>query len=155
MTIGGIWIAVAAIAAACGCGAPKPKPETLVPVSGIVKLDGKPTEGIRMMFHPTGETKGLGGCWAITDQDGKFKVIHWSNKEGLPPGSYHVVFSRKVKPDGTPLGKDDSPTMTQSIESIAPMYSNIAKAGLHNKVDVPDKGVSNLDFTLNSVPIRK
>jgi len=142
--------------AACqGCGGSGGVTEKLVPVSGMIQLDGRPSAGVGLSFMPAPGTKAVGGCWGVTDAEGKFKVIHLSNKEGIPPGKYHVLFSRKVKPDGTPLGANESPTMTQSQESIAKMYSDPAKVGLHNLADIPEKGTTNLDFKISSASLKK
>jgi hypothetical protein len=135
-----------------GCGGPAPKAEAVVQASGMVKLNGRPTPGVRVVFHPTGNNKSLGGCWAMTDDQGKFKAMTLSNKEGIPAGSYHVTFSRYVTPEGTPLPANESPTMTKSSESVAPKWSNISAAGLHNKIEIPDKGTTTLDFNISSVP---
>jgi hypothetical protein len=142
--------------AACqGCGGGGGVTEKLVPVSGMIQLDGRPSAGVGLSFMPAPGTKAVGGCWGVTDAEGKFKVIHLSNKEGIPPGKYHVLFSRKVKSDGTPLGANESPTMTQSQESIAKMYSDPAKVGLHNLADIPAKGTTNLDFKISGAPLKK
>jgi len=143
------------VTACIGCGGASGPHEKLVEASGLVKLDGKPTSGIRLSFLPTASTKAVGGCWAITDDDGHFTVMHLSNKEGIPPGQYDVLFSRRVKPDGTPLGETDSPTMVQSEETISKMYSDPAKIGLHNKVDITEKGATSLDFALSSMKMRR
>jgi hypothetical protein len=111
-------------------------------------------EGIRLTFHPTGENKAVGGCWAITDSQGRFKVMHLSNKEGIPAGSYHVTFSRFVKPDGSVLPLGESPTMTSSSESVAPNWSDVSMAHLHNKIDIPEKGSTGLDFNISTAPRR-
>jgi len=139
--------------AGCG-GSVEAKPEALVPAEGVVKLDGRPMEGIRLTFHPTAENKAVGGCWAITDNQGRFKVMHLSNKEGIPAGAYHVTFSRFLKPDGSFLGPGESPTMTSSSESIAPNWSDVSMAHLHNKIDIPEKGSIGLDFNVSTAPKR-
>lgn len=139
------------VAFAIGCGVSGPKPENLVPVSGTVKFNGRPAERIRLTFHPTGENKALGGCWGITDSQGKYTVKCMTNKEGIPAGTYHVTFSRFVKPDGSPLGANESPTMTTSSESVAPLWSDVSRAKLHNKVDVPEKGSTSLDFSISGI----
>ena len=138
-----------------GCGGTGAIQEKLVPASGMVQLDGKPTEGVTLTFLPIAATKSAGGNWATTDKDGKYKVMTASNKEGIPPGQYQVLLSLKVKADGSPLGKNESPTMVQSRELIAPMYSDPGKLGLHNKIDVPEKGANNLDFKVTSAPVKK
>ena len=103
-----------------------------------------------MTFHPTDNTKALGGCWAKTDSQGKYTVTHLTNKPGIPAGTYFATFSQFVKPDGKPLADNESPTMTQCTQSISPRWSEISKAGLHNKVVIPEKGSSSLDFNVST-----
>lgn len=135
-----------------GCGSSGQVKETLVPVTGSVTLDGKPTEGIRLSFVPMSGTKAVGGCWATTDDQGQFTVQHISKKEGIPVGQYHVLLSRRVKADGSVLGPDESPTMVQSQESISPMYSDPGRAGKHNEVIVTEKGATNVNLKVTSAP---
>ncbi|WP_397569119.1 hypothetical protein [Schlesneria sp. T3-172] len=149
-------IAMAMLIGTLGCGKSGPKPEKLVPAAGLVKVNGRPLAGVRLSFQPIENNKAVGGCWAITDNDGKFKVIHVSSKEGIPPGKYEVYFSRRVKPDGSPLGENESPTMVQSRESVSAMYSDPSRAGMHNRIEIPEKGVTDLDFTIStSAPKKK
>jgi hypothetical protein len=143
--------------AVVGCGGTTVKAEKLVAASGNLMLDGRPMEGVRLFFQPLEGTKSAGGCSAITDQNGSFKVTHWSNKEGCPPGKYQVLISRKLKDDGTPLAGNESPTMVRATETISKMYSDPAKSGTHNTVEIPDKGTTSLDFKISSIqqPRRK
>lgn len=145
-----LWIVPVSLCLGCGGGS-KVKVEKLVPASGIVQLDGRPTPGIRLSFQPVSGTNAVGGYWAMTDDEGKFTVMHLSKKEGLPPGKYEVLLSRRVKPDGTPLGENESPTMVQSRESISKMFSDPAMAGLHNRVDVSENGNNSIEFKVTSV----
>lgn len=138
-----------------GCGSSARISEKLVEASGSVLLDGKPVEGIRLSFQPLSGTKAVGGCWAVTDEDGSFKVTHFSNKSGLPPGKYQVLFSRRVKKDGSVMGPDESPTMVQSQESISKMYNDPARAGKHNQVEVFEDGTSDLNFKISSEKSKK
>jgi hypothetical protein len=138
-----------------GCGSAAKPGEKLVEASGTVTLDGKPVDGIRMAFQPQGGTKAVGGYWGVTDKDGKFTVSDASNKKGLPPGKYEVLFSRRVKPDGSLLGPNESPTVVQSSESIAKMFNDPGKAGAHNRVEIPDAGNRDLTFKVTSQPAKK
>ena len=52
--------------------------------------------------------------------------------------------------DGSPLEENESPTMTQCSESIAPRWNEVSLAGLQNKVVIPDKGATNLDFNIST-----
>ena len=136
---------------AIGCGSSTAKAEKLVAASGNLMLDGRPMQGVRLYFQPLDGTKSSGACSAITDERGSFKVTHWSNKEGCPPGKYQVLISRKLKDDGTPLAGNESPTMVRAIETISKMYSDPSKSGMHNTVEIPEKGTNSLDFKVSSI----
>lgn len=79
-----------------GPGKPAP-PEALQPVSGLVNVDGKPTEGVRVRFVRTGGDEALQvTCTTITDADGKFTCPTYMNLNGLPAGKYAVFFEWPV-----------------------------------------------------------
>lgn len=91
-----------------GCGSHSPEiPEGLIPVTGTVKLDGKPTANITVIFNPSNKTGGTGG-YGVTDNQGKYALTHRSNQSGVEEGEYIVTFSKIGLPDGSPIpeGKD-------------------------------------------------
>jgi hypothetical protein len=117
-------------------------------------MDGKPAANVRMRLVPNNDTtKTVGGAWAMTGEDGKFKVMHWTNKEGIPAGSYLVTFSKYVKPDGTPLQAGESPAMVNAKELVAPMWSNPTPdlmVAIARRVDIPESGRSDIAFAITS-----
>ncbi|MDP1796360.1 MAG: hypothetical protein Q8K78_02715 [Planctomycetaceae bacterium] len=136
-----------------GCGGVKAPVEKLVNASGVIKLDGKPAEAVRIRFTPINETKTVGDAWAVTKEDGSFTVTHWSNKEGVTPGSYQITFSKLVKQDGTPLGANDSPALVQAKEVIAPQWSNPEpdqRIAVTRRVDIPESGKTDIQFSIAS-----
>lgn len=96
----------------------------LTPVSGTITLGGQPLANARIRFMPSGDTLGHGGS-AITRDDGGYEII--SNREGgrkgLLPGTYQVVLSRFVLPDGTVLPPDVPWQGSNAKESIPEMYT--------------------------------
>lgn len=66
-----------------GCG------PRLCDVSGLVSLDGKPAPaGLKITFEPrdgNGDT-----VLSVTENDGRYRLIHRSGKPGIPMGSYTV-----------------------------------------------------------------
>ena len=79
-------------------------------------------------------------------------MTHWSNKEGITPGSYIISFSKMLKPDGTPLGEKDSPAMVNAKETIAPKWSKQGDkmAEVTRRVDIPDAGKKDIEFSITS-----
>ncbi len=141
-----------AITSFVGCGDAVEAPvEKLVAASGTIKVDGKPMGAVRVRLTPINDTKSVGGAWAVTKDDGTFSLTHWTNETGIAPGSYLITFSRLVKPDGSPLGEQDSPAMVQAKETIKASWSNPTPdniAILPRTVDVPKGGRTDIDFTI-------
>jgi hypothetical protein len=134
--------------AGCGGGAPALPEEKLIPVTGEVRFGGTPTAGIRVLFTPKGSGgNAAGGGFGMTDAEGKYKLVHRSNKEGVGPGEYTVTFSKFVKPDGSSPGPNESPYMSGAKESIPAMWSDPTKAATHNSVTVGE-GQKPLDFAI-------
>lgn len=146
------------VASGCGGSAAKPPEEKIVPASGVVQLDGKPAAGIRLRLTPASDgPKTVGGAYAITKDDGKFTVIHWSNKEGVVPGAYVVTFSKMVKPDGSPLGENDSPAMVNARETIAPAWADVngdRNSAASRRLEIPASGKTDIQFSITSAPAR-
>lgn len=69
-----------------GCGGIK-----YVPVSGQVKLDGKPVSGCAVLFVPTA---GGPAASATTDADGRFQLAA-ANRPGVPEGEYSVTLTKQ------------------------------------------------------------
>lgn len=74
----------------------------LVPVQGIVTLDGKPVEGARVSFIPA-DACTAGG---VTDASGRF-TLTCQGRQGCPPGRSQVLVTKQVisLPDG--IAPDD------------------------------------------------
>lgn len=142
-----------------GCGGAPPRPvEALVPAGGTIELDGKPAAGVQIRLMPfggDGSAKSIGTSYATTGEDGKFKVIHWSNKEGISPGAYLITFSKMVKPDGSPVPPNESPAMVNAKESIAPVWSSLEVEGhlrQARRVEIPAAGKTDIKFSITSAP---
>ncbi len=88
-----LLVAVCMLFLLAGCsGRPSNWKET-IPVTGVVYVDGKPAEGVQIMFHPDGgmdqeqptETK------AMSDKEGKFAASTYELGDGAPVGSYTLT----------------------------------------------------------------
>jgi hypothetical protein len=107
--------------AAAGCGgAPK-----LVPVTGTVKLDGKPVDGVRVYFWPTEQTaKTFVNRFAIgfSDKDGKFS-LRGTNGDGVEAGEYKVTFARPTtgpaKPGRKPNPKNEKELLPPELTELS------------------------------------
>jgi len=103
-------VAASTAALLIGCGGSGPK---LVPVTGVVTLNGKPLEGAAVSFHPDPSNKeGLPGE-DITGPQGNYKITT-NGRSGVVPGKYHIVVT-KVLTDATKVNEafKDDPFMAQ------------------------------------------
>jgi hypothetical protein len=80
------------------------KAKVLHPVTGSVRVKGKPASGAQVVFHP--ETDAIGIASAVTEEDGTFVLVSIA-KPGVEAGKYRVTVvwpdMSKVKPD--PFGQ--------------------------------------------------
>jgi hypothetical protein len=78
----GLFIGMA-LAAATGCG----RRVTLVPVSGVVEVDGKPLAGGAITVAPA-DGRAAGGA---IEADGRFTLSTFAPGDGVMPGRHKVV----------------------------------------------------------------
>jgi hypothetical protein len=127
-----------------GCGA-REAPLELVPVAGTVTWEGQPLEGAMVHFLPIEETPGVGGR-TRTKQDGIFVITYGKGGNGLPPGTYRVVISKKVLLDGSePPGDLNTSDNTLTKESLPPHLSDMEQSTLRKTISSPGGAV---DFHL-------
>ena len=131
-----------------GCESPTDGPP-LVPVEGVVTLDGQPLAGAVVTLIPKGETRGQ-ASHGRTDATGKFTVTSSDGKRvGATVGSYQVVISKYVNPDGSDFvgSADVSPMDAGYRELLLPAYSDVQSSRL--VAEVPAAGAK-LEFKLLS-----
>jgi hypothetical protein len=65
------------------------------PVHGTVLLDGIPVAGVSVCFHPLTENRRLERQrpYAVTDEQGRFRLTTFVRGDGAPAGKYRVTFS--------------------------------------------------------------
>ena len=108
-----------------GCrGEPEVK---LVPVDGIVTLDGTPVEAANVFFAPA---KGP-AAKADTDKDGKFRLMTNRPGDGAVPGDFQVSIAKFVPDPAT--AKDPVPGMKNELPD---KYNSPATSGLTATVNL-------------------
>jgi len=141
------------IALISGCG----DGPSLVPVSGIVTLDGKPLEGATLSFVPVAGNPISTGGSDVTGPNGNFKMTY-QGRTGLAPGKYKILISKTE--EVIPKGKDISPIFAKaSVEKqlMGLTKETIPTQKFEKEVEVPDGGASDfaLDFKSDSKKSKK
>ena len=88
-----------AVLSAIGCGSSK---QPLVPVSGVVTLNGKPIDGARVLFEPesTGDVLNVGpSSYAVTDEQGRYSLETMDGEEGAVVAHHRVTISTFMGPE--------------------------------------------------------
>lgn len=151
----------------CGSDAAPTYISELVPVTGVVKVNGVPTAGIDVAFVPDqrlgvkSESRG-GNATAVTDAEGRYTLVtppgggvsveDAEQLKGAVPGKYAATFHLWVLPDGTPWALKGNaamgPALMGAVEKLPPQLGN-PLASL-NVVDVKPGADNVFDFDLKS-----
>lgn len=93
-----------------GCGAGSKKPDysslDLAPVTGTVKLDGKPVAGATVVFESEDKRFSEGK----TDENGYYTLMYDSNQAGVTPGekTVRITAGAAEGSDGEESGGEDN-----------------------------------------------
>lgn len=134
-----------------GCGGSGPKGPDLVPVRGVVRVNGQPAVGARVTFSPNDPKINPAG--GVAGPDGSYE-LRYGSKSGAPKGDYKVTVNYLTLPDGKSyqpkegeLDVDQLRIQGKVIEALPPKYSDPTKTEL--TYAVRDGGSSSADFELN------
>lgn len=86
---------IVVLMAGCGGDPPADVPKVeLIPVTGIIQVDGKPVSGARIALHSAaGGTDAIVNPNGISDSEGKFQLTTYSVNDGAPAGVWNVTVS--------------------------------------------------------------
>lgn len=135
-------------------GCSESNPFDTVQATGTVKVDGAPTEGVKVVFHPTGD--GNPG-FATTDAQGKYVLSFPSAPAGagVPVGTYQPTFSKmeteKREPTASPEEefKKYGNKPPKTIYHIPKKYSEPKNCGIE-PVNIESGKKNVFDFELTS-----
>jgi hypothetical protein len=141
------WPVLVALLSLVLCGCPSSGSDS-VAVTGTITLNDAPLPRAFITFTPTGETRGLGAS-GRADQDGKYSLKGPRGTAGVPAGTYKVVISKLVLPDGTdfPDNSPVGPMDAGAAEKLPPHYADAAKTILTATVSAEG---GTINFPLNS-----
>ena len=107
--------------AACGCSRSAGPPQVqAVPITGTVKLDGKPVAGADVTFVSQNPPAAFAGR---TNDAGVYELQGIKGRNTNLQAKYRVTVSRLVKPDATPLGPDEAPMNVGAAEQMPEKYA--------------------------------
>lgn len=134
-----------------GCGATN---TALVPVSGIVTMNGQPVAELIVTFTPTGETLGNGALGG-TDTGGRFTLMDVRGDAGAYVGEYRVSLYPTPTGDTAGLPTDVVSSGAAGIPAIfldpnnSPLRAIVPKSGAEVEVVLATNGKSS---TVNVTP---
>jgi hypothetical protein len=127
-------LATCSLVTLAGCGGPK-----LVPVEGVVMLDGKPVEGATVTFVSDDGKYSFSGS---TDSSGHF-ALQEGEKLGAFPGTYKVtVVKGQRKPGGESIDPEEGMKMMKKDAEEAEKANKADKAKQAASGDMKSKMAS-------------
>jgi hypothetical protein len=118
-----LWIMALAVSILAGCTRSGPQ---VVPVTGTLLYQGKPVANALLNFEPEFGRQG----WAITDEQGKFKINYDRHQDGAVVGKHKVWLEYRVP--GKP--KDaEPPSAPAQFRALFDKYS-YAKSNLQVQI---------------------
>lgn len=82
-----------------GCSSPGIAPPKLYPVTGNLKVDGKPLKEIVVQLMPADTTSKAQPCSGVTDEEGNFKIAT-NGDRGATAGKFKVVLGGGAVKEG-------------------------------------------------------
>ena len=141
------WLCLAVVLA--GCGRTDSNLPKLMPVGGVVTLDGKPLSCATVTFVPTGSTR-VTGAHGYTDKEGKYDLTATHGGKGTPVGEYRVTTEKWVTPDGSDFPVAVVPiSLPGARQILPPKYSDRLQTVLRATVR---SGDNTIDFAIASKP---
>lgn len=108
-----------------GCGDGRPVAH---PTSGTVAVDGRPLEGVELIFYPQAAPPSdvrVPNPRAVTDAEGHFEVSTYEGRDGAPAGEYRVGALMV-----TPIPKGADPESFQQTDRFGSRYVDPETSGL-------------------------
>ena len=135
-------IAVASIVTLVGCSG-EDGPEIL-PVTGVVTLDGQPLPDAKVLFQPRGGR----GSVATTGPDGKYELLYKTGVHGAIPGKHRVFISTASEGGEGVEGGDGAEASEPTPETLPGRYnvnSNLSAEVTEDQTEYDFALTSNLD----------
>lgn len=122
----------------CGCGSDRPT----APVSGSVKMNGKPLANASLTFQPIGGGMASTG---LTDANGRYALTFlYSEDEGAMVATHHVIIRTSKKSNTEDTSNDRADPSAR--DPIPRRYNDATELTM----EVPADGTDSANFELKS-----
>ncbi|MCE2800643.1 MAG: hypothetical protein LW724_13980 [Planctomycetaceae bacterium] len=139
-----LFLLVLSLVVSAGCG--DSINQKTYPVTGEVRLDGKPFKGLTVVLRPVDKTnfKRQEIPQGITDENGKYTIYTYMSNDGAPAGDYKVgiALMQPVDEEGGDQVKRDP---NQPL--FPPKYADPETSGLKATVDKKSTVLPTFDLT--------
>lgn len=128
-----------------GCGESK---YLIVPVAGVVTLNGEPLPEASLVFSPQGSPENPypgPRSTATTDVEGRFRLHTVEGSDGAVVGRHHVSLT-------TGKSRVDPENPLRILPSVPERVPMAYRMGGRLDTDVPEAGLPDLRFELQSAP---
>lgn len=147
-----LYLSTAFVVGNAGCGDGRP---SLVPVTGILTLNGEPVADAQVGFQPQGIAGYERPSLATTDSQGRFVVGTYDKEDGLPVGKYVVTVFKREAVSKVPenYNSEDVAANTQPVRyqwTVPRQYSDAEESGL--TVEVTSSGMTPETLALTGEP---
>lgn len=141
-----IAAALALLAAGCSRAEFGDVRQRTYPVTGQVRLDGRPVAGATVVFKPvdTAKFKWREQPQATTDAEGAFTVFTYASGDGAPAGNYRVgiaVLGAADDEGGDQVRRD------ATAPKVPPRYATAETSGLSATVDTKPTVLAPFELT--------
>jgi hypothetical protein len=146
-----VFATVSVLAAVVGCGG-----SNIVPVSGVVQLNGKPYKNAIVSFQPTGSKDAPNpgrGSAGVTDEQGRFKLIYDGEKPGALIGRHRVRIFTQFGSGSSEEGAAGRKASKAGsfVERIPPEWNENSE----KEFEVPSGGTDAANFDIQTRPASK
>ena len=142
--IAGLGLALVALGGCSGGG------RKIVPVSGVVKVNGEPAANLVVSFQPLGgeneENPGRGSS-AVTGPDGRYTLVYDGEKPGALTGKHPVrIFPQLTGGGAGEAEEGGAATPSNAVAYIPAEWNEFSKVDF----DVPSGGTDQANFEIES-----
>jgi|GEM_PF-717553 len=114
----------------------------VVPVTGVVLVNGQPTAGIKIkMFSQTTDREKRAFPRGVTDEEGRFHAWTYRVNDGVPPGEYVVTYVDHSQAN---------PAVRENPDGFQGRYSD--RKSTEHRITVPD---SDEPFDMGEIPLSR